>query len=194
MGPVAFGGRVALNTGMNLLVVVVLIFNAQLPTNSSDLRLPHYDWNACPFECCVYRTWKANSVVKIFQERRLNSPIAFELRPGDSVLAFTGVVVTRKAGEVRVLRDGFIGELKTAVRSGDVIRVLRPQGEGFWKIWLKGRVDSAELLNLDDLPPEKGLQLVRRPEIVWWVKVRTPDGRVGWTTATEAFDGTDACG
>ncbi|MEO8682193.1 MAG: hypothetical protein ABI665_24305 [Vicinamibacterales bacterium] len=172
--------------------MAVLIAQAA-PTNSGELRLPYFDWNACPFECCVYRTWTAKSVVKVFRERRLGSPVAFELRAGEAVHAFTGVVVTRKAGEVSALRDGFVGESNIPIRVGEVVRVLRPQGEGLWKIWFKGQVDSEDLLNLDDAV-DKGWKLLSRPEVAWWVKVRTVDGRVGWTIATEKFDGTDACG
>jgi hypothetical protein len=180
---------------MNLLpIVVTLLISQAAPNNAAELRLPYYDWNACPFECCTYRTWKAKTAVKILRERRLDSPVAYELRAGDSVQAFTGVVVTTKAGEVRALSDGVVGDSNIPVRTGDVIRILRPQGEGFWKIWFKGHVDSEELLNLHDLPSERGLRVVSSPEITWWVKVRTRDGRVGWTTATEDFDGRDACG
>lgn len=179
---------------MNLLPLILTVFVAQAaPTTSADLRLPYYDWNACPFECCVYRTWKAKTVVRILRERRLDSPVAFELRSGEAVQAFTGVVVTTKSGAVTALRDGSVGQSNIPVRAGDTILIIRPEGEGFWKIWFKGSIDSEELLNLDDAS-EQGWKFVRRPEIVWWVKVRTSDGRVGWTTATQDFDGTDACG
>lgn len=180
---------------MNLLPIVLTALIAQAPPiNPANLHLPYFDWNACPFECCVYRTWKAKAVVKILRERRLDSQAAFELRPGDTVSAFTGVVVTKKAGEARALRDGFVGDSRIPVKVGDVIRILRLEGEGFWKTWLNGQIDSVELLNLDDLTNDTGWRVVSRPEFIWWVKVRTPDGRVGWTTATADFSGTDACG
>lgn len=166
---------------------------AQATPSDSVLRLPYYDWNACPFECCIYRTWKAKTAIKILTERRLDSPVAFELHAGDSVQAFTGVVVTRRVGEVVALRDGFVGESSTPVRAGDLIRILRYEGEGFWKIWFNGKFDVAEFLNLNDVPSDRGLKVVSRPDTTWWVKVRTCDGRVGWTTATADFEGKAAC-
>ena len=178
---------------MKFVPIVLGLFIAQAaPSRSVDL--PYYDWNACPFECCTYRTWTAKATIKVLKERRADSPVAFELQPRDSVQAFTGVVVTTRAGELRAVREGFMGESKIPVRAGDAIRILRPEGEGFWKIWFKGKTDTEELLNLNDLPPDAIFRVVSAPEIVWWVKVRTSDGKMGWTTATDQFDGTDACG
>ena len=180
---------------MKLVPIFIAVFLAQAPpSGSGGLHLPYYDWNACPFECCTYRTWTANAAVKVLRERRANSSVAVELRPGQSVQAFTGVVVTTRAGEMRAVREGSVGESKFRVGAGDVIRILRPEGEGFWKIWFNGKTDTEELLNLHDLPRDSILRVVSAPEITWWVKVRTNDGRVGWTTAIDQFDGKDGCG
>ena len=36
-------------------------------------------------------------------------------------------------------------------------------------------------------------QMYGEHESVWWVRVRTAAGVVGWTSDTDAFDGKDAC-
>jgi len=179
---------------MKYVPIVISLFVAQAPSSVGDLHLPHYEWNACPFECCVYRTWTAKAVVKVLKERRGDSPVAFELQPGESVQALTGVVVTTRAGELRVAREGRVGHANTPVRPGDIVRILRPEGEGVWKIWFQGQTDTEELLDLNKLSSDSIFQVVSSPEFTWWVKVRTRSGRAGWTTATDRFGGTDACG
>jgi hypothetical protein len=179
---------------MDIFSFVLASFIAQGVTSPAPLKVPYYDWNACPFECCVYRTWKAEKAITVLKERRVGSPVAFELPPGEMVQAYTGVVVTTHAGELRVMKDRMIGRFNIAVQAGDVVRVLRPEGEGYFKIWAKGHVDSEELNDLGDLDESTSLTLISKPRITWWVKVRTRDGRVGWTTATDDFSGIDACG
>jgi hypothetical protein len=77
------------------------------------------------------------------------------------------------------------------------------QGEGFFKVWYKGRIYSEELMfspyggstgrrceETDDCWGELDKEL----NSVWWIKIRSADGRVGWTSAGENFSGADACG
>src|SRR5687768_6860503 len=63
--------------------------------------VPFEDPGACPFEGCVYREWTANAAVRVRTERRIDAPVNYELRPGESVTALTGIVVTLKAGQVQ---------------------------------------------------------------------------------------------
>jgi hypothetical protein len=37
-------------------------------------------------------------------------------------------------------------------------------------------------------------ELERKLEFTWWVKVRSKDGRVGWSDQPEHFGNKDACG
>ncbi len=78
--------------------VVVCLFTVQSPAAPSEHAgppLPYLDWGACPFECCTYREWRTVKAVTVLQERRRKSSVSFLLKPGDRVVALTGVVVTR---------------------------------------------------------------------------------------------------
>ena len=41
--------------------------------------------------------------------------------------------------------------------------------------------------------PECWGKLEKDLEVTWWVKVRSPEGWVGWTDETENFSNVDAC-
>jgi hypothetical protein len=158
-----------------------------ISTNNSDIPpTPYEDQGACPFECCSYRRWtvKAQTVVK--QDRYRSSPVAFKLRRGERVMGMTGVVITTRPGQARVLKSTVIGGLQA--RSGETIYLLTYLGEGFYKVWYKDKVEKAEIEG------GGGFTIVREPESVWWVKVKNSKGQIGWTDQTNNFNGTDACG
>jgi len=46
-------------------------------------------------------------------------------------------------------------------------------GEGAWLVWFHGKLSTVD--NFSDKGPF--------PKAVWWVKVRTAAGLVGWTTS-----------
>jgi hypothetical protein len=148
--------------------------------------VPFEDEGACPFEGCTYREWTAKTPVTALSDRRDDAQIAFELTPGDRVMALTGVVVTVTPGLVEFTvptnvqtREGIL-----TMQPGETLHVLTRLGEGFVKAWARGRlyhdVDAS------------GLKASRPPEAIWWVKLRNSRGQVGWTRHPEAFDGKDA--
>ena len=74
------------------------------------------------------------------------------------------------------------------------------QGEGYRHMYMQGKIVSiaaaiadycfrisdacwAETLDSRD----------QRREPVWWVKIRLPNGIIGWTDQAAQFDGTDGC-
>lgn len=154
--------------------------------DSSPPPLPFEDSGACPFEGCVYRMWTAAQPATARRERRDDAPVAFEVRAGEPVTAFTGVVVTIVPG---IVVFDHATELPAAggalpMQGGDIAYLLTSQGEGFMKVWAHGRLHAD--VDVSRLTPR------RRPETVWWVQIRNGAGQTGWTRTPERFDGKDA--
>jgi len=73
------------------------------------------------------------------------------------------------------------------------------EGEGIDKVWDKGETrDDGEVYELF----ENGSPKLRKywgesqskPQSTWWVKIKLPDGKIGWTKDTDNFGNMDACG
>ncbi|HVF46753.1 MAG TPA: hypothetical protein VNA17_04235 [Pyrinomonadaceae bacterium] len=164
------------------LVLLASITSAQ----NSRPPIPYIDRGACPFECCTYRDWTVDKPTTVRSAMRDGSPIAFRLRKGARVKGMTGVVITSQPGEVRVLKQTKIGSV--TARPGNIIYLLTYEGEGFHKVWFRGRVSSEETYDTSVF------RSVREPKAVWWVKVRNSRGKVGWSREPENFGNKDQCG
>ena len=183
---------------------LALPFLAAATPAPSGPTLPFEDHGACPFECCVYRVWTVRRDTAVRRERRDDSETAFRLLRGERVHALSGVVMTTAAGVATVRKKAVIGTNETPqeVRPGDRIYLLNAQGEGFWKYWLRGRIDSDQFpgdsstgcLDGGGPPGDCPVVVTKRPTTVWWVKVRNREGEVGWTREVESFGEKDACG
>jgi hypothetical protein len=152
----------------------------------SGPRMPFIDKGACPFECCTYRTWTVDKATVVRSAMRDGASVAFRLRKGERVRGLTGSVITSQAGEVRVLKTTKIGNL--TAQSGDVVYLLTYQGEGYHKVWFKGRISSEETYDT------ALFRSIREPKAVWWVKVRNSRGQIGWSREPENFGNKDECG
>jgi hypothetical protein len=157
------------------------------------LHLPHEDFGACPFECCTYTTWTANTLTSVRNARTAKSPIRFRVVPKEEVVAITGVVVTTRPGRARVLRSASLGGVPVAL--GDEVLVLHYLGEGNWKLWIKGRIVEDQvrgpqhIVGGEELPA----RIVEQPRITWWVQIRNSRGQIGWSDRPDHFDHKDAC-
>jgi hypothetical protein len=160
----------------------------------AGLPVPFESEGACPFECCVYRTWSVERPTDVRTARDTGAPTLFTVQPGDTVEALTGVVVVSTPGRARAARDVQVEGLG-AVRSGEEVAVLHPLGEGFWLVWREGRKGSAQVGPKSPRPgpwdPE--LNPIARPEFAWWVRVRDGRGRTGWTEQPGNFGDNDRC-
>jgi len=86
---------------------------------------------------------------------------------------------------------------------GDIIWVYTYQGEGNFKVWKDGKFVE---LNLAFSPyggssgkrceTDKSCagELEKELESTWWIKIKTPDGTIGWTFESSNFRGNDICG
>lgn len=148
----------------------------------------HVAEDACPFECCVYREWYATAATELVARVDGDSVVA-TVATGDTVRGLSGEVHVDPAPVAVVHRPEHGGE----VREGDVVFLLDYVGEGVYRVWHEGEVDAWEAL-----PGVRAYCLIPGPECwgeylepeavtdedasVWWAKVETADGVVGWTS------------
>jgi hypothetical protein len=158
------------------------------------------DEGACPFECCTYREWTVDVETVLFVRRDTRSAVVTRLKKGEVVTGVTGVVVTLKPGRAKVLKRATLGQGDETLDAspGDVLYTLHYEGEGYFKFWLKGKILSDEVPFKPEANstynPGDQLSTQDYPEVVWWVKIRTRDGKVGWSRHPDNFGNKDACG
>ena len=148
----------------------------------------YVDKGACPFECCTYREWRVEKATLLYAKPKVGSPFVGVAKKGILVQAETGEVHT-KPGKFRVKRD------LPNLRKGDILWVYTYLGEGYFKIWYRGKLIEQEV-GIDYRNPSSDdwgyFEVI--PDSTWWVKVRTSEGIEGWTNQPENFSNKDACG
>ena len=197
-----------------IILFVCLLGSCLMAEQNSQEKppLPFYDWDACPFECCTYREWTVSRPVALHRTHDKGSPVIATLESGQAVIGVTGVVITTKSGEARVVKasdDYAITEdrqkLPLSVTPGDMLYALHYQGEGSTLFWHKGKLYSGFIPDRQECSatPEscETVEPDSDAETNWWVMVRVPvvcsgdckGGEVGWTDETEAIEHIDAC-
>jgi hypothetical protein len=181
--------------------VLVIIISLTLPGSNvySQSKPPaiYIDKGACPFECCAYRQWKTEKTTIAYTRPDKRSKVVGKFMAGASVLALTGEIRT-KPGKFVVFKE------HKEYKPGDTLWVYTPLGEGFYKIWFNGKMFDEELEYLTgpferaapacEETPKCWGKLERKLEVEWWVKIKSADGRIGWTNQSENFSNIDACG
>ena len=151
----------------------ILALSAQPPPS------PFISRNVCPFECCTYRDWTAEQEIPLYDAP--GGQVTGAVHKGQHVTGVTGEVHTPRAARF-VLKSA---DRQHGIPAGAVVYALHHLGEGYCKVWYKGRtydVDAA-----DSTVPEF--------DAVWWAKVRLRDGKTGWVNMNDAkFSNVDACG
>ncbi|MEQ1637855.1 MAG: hypothetical protein ABL903_14315 [Methylococcales bacterium] len=148
--------------------------------------IPYQDFGACPFEYCKYGKWIAKKETSIRTDMQKDSPISFTIKPGEIVSAFTGVVITSKPGKAKVIKPIVFGDITANV--GDIVYLLTNHGEGVSTIWYKGRSWES------DFDMTVNLEYLKRSESVWWVKIKSNLGQIGWSNEASNFGNKDVCG
>jgi hypothetical protein len=164
---------------------------AKLPANQKPAE-NYVAKETCPFECCSYREWtveQGTDLVAAPESRR----IVGRARKGTRVQGMTGEVHLQPQPVV-VLRDGDFPKDSIAF-------VLDYEGEGYGHIWSNGNVVSVFLgvreycFRVSDLCwGETLFPADQRRPAVWWVKIRLPNGTVGWSDKADRFGNKDLCG
>ena len=186
------------------LLAAAVVLAIQAAGSSGGPPLPYVDEGACPFECCTYREWTAETKLTAYESHdpKSRGRVVFTLAPGERVTALTGIVRTTVAGEVKVTARTRVDETLT-FEPGDRVFLLAPVGEGFMNGWYRGRVleefDATMFGRPEDCAKWQKCTgtIERRPEIDWWVRVRNTKGQSGWVLMPRdkpAFNGPDACG
>lgn len=159
--------------------------------------LPFFDWNACPFEGCVYRQWTARASVTVYNTWKRNRREAAHLSTGDSVLAVTGVVITYRPGIIRMNHD----MPEQGLQRGNLIYMYSYRGEGSWLVWFNGRfredlgVPYTALAHRQDCAEDCIAIEVQEGKREWWAKVKMKSGKTAWVNMDKEFenlDGVDA--
>jgi hypothetical protein len=164
-------------------------FRAQIADSVLERR------NACPFECCVYGAWVADTVIPVHAAPRADGMPIFNIPKGDTMKAELGVVYVTSIALVVVddsVQNGPDGA--PGLVPGDTLVLLDPIGEGYWTAWRRGEI-------IKEVPPffeswwrpkQQG-RLIGHPAREWWVRANFK-GRTGWFAADRfPVRGADAC-
>jgi hypothetical protein len=164
------------------------------------------DRGACPFECCTYGRWRADSAVALRAAPDSNAQIVGTVSAGTTVDAVTGEVHVRP-GMLVMSRGERAYSLDRSgppapgdsFKVGDTLLVYTSRGEGAFKVRLAG--STGPMFELMLATPGTGCErnnactgrMLVSPAATWWVNVRTADGVSGWTTDARHFTGRDRC-
>src|SRR5262249_5134084 len=156
--------------------------------NKSCPALPHFDWNACPFEGCTYRQWTAHEVVPVYDTWNENRREVSRRAIGGKFNTRNGVVMTYKHGGIRLDEDipgsGF--------KRGDIILTYTYHGEGESAVCFKGKYYANFNIQFSKSPGGScgsshcEATYVHPGKCVWWAKVKLKSGRTGWVDMNHA--------
>lgn len=158
-------------------------------------KLPYLDRGACPFEGCTYREWTALKSAVVYDTWEEKRRQVASISAGEKVTGITGVVITFRPGVIRMDRD----LPEKGLRSGDTVLVYTNLGEGFAKVWFKGRFYSEFDITFAAWPDHAACGGAKCTaaftdvgKSAWWAQVKLSSGRVGWVEMGSGdFDGVD---
>lgn len=170
------------------LPLILILILCQLAVSQSKPPAVYRDRHICPGEGCDYR---GSAVVR--------TPSAVFAAIGDQKALFTlkkGEKVRIVDSEVHTRAGRFLVNRRSGkYRRGDVIWVYTYLGEGFFKVWYRGKMYQEDLAfspwggsagdRCQDDPVNCFGELERKANMKWWVKVRAKDGRAGWVRAND---------
>ena len=155
---------------------------------------------ACPFECCTFRTWDVYADTILYDKPRGEKVVA-RVGKGEKVEGLTGEVHIRPMAVAVRHSPPYLN-----VSTGAIVFLLDYLGEGIRRVWVDGKVLELDIHgNIHDHCPFPDCRCwgeyvypvtpVTEDERsgTWWVKVKTRDGAVGWTKDHKNFGNMDAC-
>lgn len=150
---------------------------------------------ACPFECCLYGEWTAESRITLRASPEQEAPTVGELEPttvfaADSgFVGVTGIALVAVSEPVNPMPD-------RELTPGDTLLLLDYVGEGFYNAWLDGEeVQVADFWSSATDRPRG--EVIGDHQTEWWVHATAPDGASGWFRADAPgveLGNVDACG
>ncbi len=146
---------------------------------------------ACPFECCQYGNWTVDNDTDLFAAPG-SKRVVGNARNGDRVVGLTG--------EVHLTPEPVIVLTGGDLPKNSIAFVLDYGGEGYWSVYTRGKIVSTFLVYekyclhvSDSCGAETLFPEAKRKNPVWWVKVRLPNGVIGWSDRPDNFNGKDGC-
>jgi len=178
------------------------MFASQLADLDATARPPrHYvAKDVCPFECCQYGSWSVSETTLLYDQPHGTMLVGRALE-GEQVVGLTGEVHVLPA-PIAVLVPVESYQPPLTVAAGEIVFQLDYLGEGLAHVWRNGTVTEMEVRGVVKAycpfpAPDCWGEYVRgeplESDYAWWVKVRIPNGNVGWTKEI-AFDGMSGCG
>jgi len=167
-------------------------------------ELPFFDWNACPGEGCKFGKWTAKTSVPLYDSWGNKRKEIGNINAGESVIAWTGVVITYKPGVIRLDRDVPVSEFQKEnapvaidLKRGDTILTYTYLGEGFSAATVKGKYYLAFDISFTRWPDGSGCggehcaaTYVDMGSKKWWVQAKLRSGKMAWVDADfSAFEG-----
>jgi hypothetical protein len=158
--------------------------------------LPVIDYNACPFEGCMFRKWVVAHDSDIFSSWNEDKKLTSNLKKGDVVTGLTGVHITYEPDRIQVSKP--IPEL--GVQPGDIILRYMYHGEGYADIWLKGQwrkeYDCSFITEKDGsgCSHNCAAKVLSYGKKDWWVRVKTAKDLIVWAKVEGQFDCIDKLG
>jgi hypothetical protein len=151
--------------------------------------------NACPFECCVYGEWRADTLIPMHAAPRSRAAAVFSIPKGKRMKADSGVVFV--TGIAFAVVDDTVfryADNRAWLFPGDTLVLLDPIGEGYWTMWRRGVVLHEVPPFFESIPEPRRGRLIGKPRREWSVHASV-DGQSGWFHADKVrVSGADACG
>lgn len=150
--------------------------------------------NAHPFEGCRYQEWTVKKNTVIHKEADFKSELIATVYRGDSVKALTGILYIHPV-RFLVTKDYFRPDLgMKPFYKGDICYLLAPIGEGFFKVWHNGKIETFTPFGLKgfaskaDNGNEWGI-LQGEYANEWWVQMTLQNGITGWARVEDGSFG-----
>ena len=199
------------------LLPFLFILGFLLPDNTDAQERPPVPYiveDICPFECCTYGEWTAESPITAYKKQRDTTQIQFNIDTGDTFHAETGNVVILEPGIVRANQayelikyvsidnyEPLEEPIQATVPAGDTLYVLNYLGEGVYLTWYQGEIfqENGMAWRFGRRPEtraagEVNATLIKKPKTEWWVRIMTDGGKKGWILMKNVrVSGNDGC-
>jgi len=165
---------------------------------TSALPKTFVDKGACPFECCTYREWSVGKDTTLYDKPN-GTQVVGRVKKGEKVTGLTGIIYIAPT-PMQVVYPHL------PYKKGETVYLLTPIGEGFRKVWFNGKVREEEVVFLYNYGADK---TCKKPDkecwgrvqgednegkMTWWVQVKLPNGKSGWSKESANFGNMDSCG
>lgn len=154
------------------LIVPAIVLCLPALADDFDPNEIYIDKDVCPGEWCRFGDWTASKDVPIYATPRSTGPAIAKIGKNQTVKALTGNAYVKPQRYT----------LSKAAAGREAIWVLTYLGEGYFRVWEKGKLREREL-GFSPYGQDKFLPY----EMEWWVKFELPNGTTGWAEVKGNF-------